>query len=377
MRMTVRQLVIAILAIGCLCAGTSRLLGQEVKPERAIPWGEIPATERGSVLVLATPHLSSYGTSFNTKTMANLLALLEKHGPDLIGIEALPPFLIHDMRNAGEVFEPTLNRFAGKIIELGLQMQETLDVDWNAANKHGRELLFALEEADDEMRETLRLKAIPVLIAQFNLHNAALHWGYLPIEQRNTVPHLTAEMREALDARLSSSNENNVIAMNLARRLGLQQIYPIDDHRDKELYMPIVAEFAEELGRNDVASKEPWKPFFNSVDERQKRAYDSGDLLPYYLYINSREYALGDIDAQWQVFFRTRMESKLDRMRVALFELRNLRMAANIRRASALRPGAKILVIVGASHKSFIDAYLSDMMDLEVVHLSNIAKTLD
>ena len=49
------------------------------------------------------------------------------------------------------------------------------------------------------------------------------------------------------------------------------------------------------------------------------------------------------------------------------WETRNLRMAANIREMFAAQPGIRGLVIVGASHKPYLESYLNQMHDLMIV----------
>jgi len=51
------------------------------------------------------------------------------------------------------------------------------------------------------------------------------------------------------------------------------------------------------------------------------------------------------IDAQWHIFHRTRLASGLDRRRAGLWEVRNLRIAANIRTAAAEFNAKRALVI--------------------------------
>jgi hypothetical protein len=51
---------------------------------------------------------------------------------------------------------------------------------------------------------------------------------------------------------------------------------------------------------------------------------------------------------------------------VIYWETRNLRMAANIREALGWCPGSRMLVIVGASHKDYLDKYLGQMRDVEI-----------
>lgn len=52
---------------------------------------------------------------------------------------------------------------------------------------------------------------------------------------------------------------------------------------------------------------------------------------------------------------------------VGYWETRNLRMASNIREVLEDRPGIRMLVIVGASHKAYLEAYLHQMHDVRIV----------
>jgi hypothetical protein len=62
------------------------------------------------------------------------------------------------------------------------------------------------------------------------------------------------------------------------------------------------------------------------------------------------------------------------RMYVTYWETRNLRMAANIREALGWRPGSRMLVIVGASHKGYLDRYLGQMRDVEIEDAAAVLK---
>jgi hypothetical protein len=48
-------------------------------------------------------------------------------------------------------------------------------------------------------------------------------------------------------------------------------------------------------------------------------------------------------------------------------------MASNIREVLAERPGMRLLVVVGSSHKGYLDAYLDLMHD---VHIADVAPVL-
>ena len=49
-------------------------------------------------------------------------------------------------------------------------------------------------------------------------------------------------------------------------------------------------------------------------------------------------------------------------------------MVANIRAAMALRPGARVLNVVGSSHKPYYDAYLAMMADVDIVDVETVLR---
>jgi hypothetical protein len=114
--------------------------------------------------------------------------------------------------------------------------------------------------------------------------------------------------------------------------------------------------------------------FAAQVRDRRSRAVARGDLLPFYRYINSDAFLESEVRRQWLLYYRTGLASGLDRSRAALWETRNLLMAAHIRRLTARHPGERVLVLVGASHKPFLDAYLQSMIGVERTDLADLLK---
>jgi hypothetical protein len=49
-------------------------------------------------------------------------------------------------------------------------------------------------------------------------------------------------------------------------------------------------------------------------------------------------------------------------------------MVANIRSAFGNSPGARVLNIVGASHKAYYEAYLAQMSEVELIDMGEILK---
>ena len=60
---------------------------------------------------------------------------------------------------------------------------------------------------------------------------------------------------------------------------------------------------------------------------------------------------------------------------VAWWETRNLRIAANIRSTFQQNPDARVLSIIGATHKGYLDAYLDMMQDVRLVDAMQFLKT--
>jgi len=59
---------------------------------------------------------------------------------------------------------------------------------------------------------------------------------------------------------------------------------------------------------------------------------------------------------------------------VTYWETRNLRMAGNIREILAHSHGSRILVIVGASHKPYLESYLNQMHDMRIVDAEKVLR---
>ncbi len=86
------------------------------------------------------------------------------------------------------------------------------------------------------------------------------------------------------------------------------------------------------------------------------------------------EFARSDVREQWGALLRTRLESRLDRARLAQWEVRNLRMAAHIRQAASGFPDGRVLVVVGAGHKAWLDHFLAQLYDVRLVSLSEVVE---
>ena len=90
-------------------------------------------------------------------------------------------------------------------------------------------------------------------------------------------------------------------------------------------------------------------------------------MLAGYRFINAPAYQQATINADFGLAAATPDNDAVARQYVSWWQTRGLRMAANVVEAAGNEPGARMLVIVGSSHKAYFDAYLDQMHDWELI----------
>ena len=70
----------------------------------------------------------------------------------------------------------------------------------------------------------------------------------------------------------------------------------------------------------------------------------------------------------------TASPKQFGRVYLAWWETRSLRMVANVRAAFGNNPGARILNIVGGSHKPYYDAYFDMMSDVKIIDAESVLR---
>jgi len=336
----------------------------------------LPKHEKSQVLVLGSPHLVQdlEPKEFRPEAFEPLLKTLERFCPDLIAVETIPASHLEWML----INDPQGQRLANlgypPRIVVGKQMQNLLQLTRAQAEQKAETLLRTLSEATPPKK---RLELIAHLIASYQFDTAVLHWAYLPETSRKDTSVLPQEAQEFLERRRQSIGEHVRIALELAYRLKHQRLYPIDSHLEAE-FLPAheeewIKRFLEGWNHDPefqslAKSMDAWN---QRLRERLRESVRQGNVLPLYLYYNSKAYAKKDLE-QWRVFYRTQFAEGVDRGRVAFWEARNLLMAANIMSLLGYYPRRRLLVVVGASHKPYLDTYLQMMVSVQVVQLSRL-----
>jgi hypothetical protein len=154
------------------------------------------------------------------------------------------------------------------------------------------------------------------------------------------------------------------VAAALAVRLGLERLHPADDQTDGDLALARMPALEAAWPRIAGALDNPDS---RRVRETTAKAAEPGRLLDVYREMNTPAFGEADVRGQWRAYLALDLPEDIGRRRVIQWETRNLRMAAHLREATAETPGGRVLMIVGAAHKPWLDAYLARMHDVEVV----------
>jgi Family of unknown function (DUF5694) len=207
-----------------------------------------------------------------------------------------------------------------------------------------------------------------LFLAANDAYSALVQWLRLPKEERRTGNGLNGDLVGLLTALNGEANENNLIGSALAARLGLERVYPIDDHSADSIIASLGPAY-------EKAMQEIWSApnAFSDVYSARAKVKTNSDLLSLIRYVNdpetNRQAVLTDMGRAVKAG-----PPYYGRQYNGWWETRNLRMSANIRAALAEKPGARALVIVGATHKAYLDDYLDLMSEVKVIDSSVVLK---
>lgn len=322
-----------------------------------------PQAERTQVMVLGTLHLRALGKDFKPELVAPLLQELEAYKPDAILVEDRPGAWIHTLelrRKASDVNEMLIERFCKPDLEMGHEAQALLKLDMMQAAREWRAKPAPTQGGEALVRHAL------LSLAAYESACAALAWSRLAPGDpaRSQMPEKLAQQ---LDRLVADPGEIFSIAVPLARRLGHGEVIGVDDFEAPERLLESFMAYSKGVKTSDIYKKAQETPARKTDQAHLAAAVKAGNLRPYYAWLNGSAYQAPDVEQQWGVLLRTNFPDASDRTRVALWENRNLKIAAHIRAAAARFPGKRLLVIYGTAHKPFLDAYLGVCSDLKVV----------
>jgi hypothetical protein len=315
---------------------------------------------RAQVLVLGTVHLRGMPKEFNPASLNSVLDRLTAFKPDIITIEDLP----------GDECDLASRQPA----KYGADYCPSTDA---AKAATGLDAPAAMIEADKTLAAwpaqptpSQRRHLAALFLAANNRGSAYVQWLQLPEAERHAGDSLDAALVDKLNKMSTVNNESYQLAARLAARLGRQRVYPVDNHTGDYIDVPDIKAFVRSI-------EGAWAAGNATLGEQEKRLDALGkadDLLPLYRQLNDPAALKIRADGNVGAALRARSPEGYPQIWVAGWEIRNMRMVANIRETFRERPGARVLSIVGATHKPWFDAWLGQLQGVDIVDTVAVLK---
>lgn len=314
------------------------------------------------VLVLGTTHLSGLPASTDPRIFQALIDRLARFKPQIITIEAL----------SGEECD-TLQRFNSVH---GADTWETYCFDTAPIEKAtGLSVPAATAEVDRILAQwpsaptpAERRHVAMLFLAANDRASAMVQLLRLPESERHAGDGLTDDMLAAIQRKGKPLNENYVIAAALAAQSGLERVYAVDDHTADTAFDENSPEGKAYAAAIQAAWKEKPAPAVRAEEDRLEKNLRTGaDVLALYRLMNDAKTQRDTIASDMGRAVSYAKGQPYGRQYVAWWETRNLRIAANIHSTLQKVPDERVLSIIGATHKGYLDAYLNMMQDIRIV----------
>jgi len=317
------------------------------------------AARQNEVLVLGSPHLSGLPDGFDPNSLGRLLERLAAWKPDIITIEAVSGPQCDQLRRYGDYYSDAAESYCPD----ASAAQKALGIDMAAATKMITDRLANWPERPNPAD---RRQLAALFLAGGEPASALVQWLRLPESERREGDGLDPAAVTRLGKLMKWRNENNLIGAVLAARLGLERVYAIDDHTADAVNASIDSDagYGEALQR---AWDNPATARRLAEDKRLEAKLDQDGVMALFRALNRPDAAETTYESDFGAALADPSPQSYGRRYAGSWEVRNLRMVANIRAAIVAHPGSRTLSIVGASHKGYFEAYLNMMHDVVLV----------
>ena len=309
------------------------------------------------VLVVGTAHLSQLPATFQPASLGILNERLLGWKPGIIAIENLSGTQCAFMRQYPHRYKESVQAYCWD----PAPARAATGLDVPAATAEIDRLLASWPAAPAPSQ---RRRLAALFLAGGEPVSALVQWLRLPAAERHAGDGVDATLAAMLDKLRDKRGEDTLIAAPLAAALGLERVHGMDDHTadapdaDPKAY----GEAIMKAWDNPATTKR------KQMDEHQHaRLGNAEGVMALYRALNNPSKARLIYDSDFGAALEEGSPQQFGRGYVAYWETRNLRMASNIREAIRNLPGSRTLVIVGATHKWYLEAYLNQMHDVRIV----------
>lgn len=286
------------------------------------------ATTPPRILILGSPHLAQADRSPPQQQLDRVVDALDEFAPDLVVVEYLPP---------------SWPQGRGRDYRRDFDLARYADV-WNLSEEEAAAQLSRPAGAGPPA-SPCHLGKLHFLTRDFA--NALYHWQASDCDA-------TADDAIASFMRKRGAHEMARIAMPVARHQGLPRIDSFDyQGQDADWFIDGLKQELEASQERELASQfAPLQEFRDRIGRRF--AEIGGDLIAQLRFVNSSEW----MDMQRELYEEALPSIRYRRAgahQTAHYWLRNHRMFEHVEAAESARQAERILVVVGAGHKYFLD----------------------
>ncbi len=320
--------------------------------------------EPNAVLVLGSPHLSGMPQVFRAEQLTPVLDKLAAWHPEAIAIEALSGVQCDFMRHYSDRYKDSVESYCWDPAPAA----RSTGLDVPSATAAWTKLLADWPKTPSPA-DRRRLAAL--FLAGGESASALVQWLRLPGAEHRVGDGLDATLVARLETLRTRRDESLLIAAALAARLGLDRVYAMDDHTAD-------APVTDEKGYGAAIAKAWDNP---ATAKRaamrvslEARLGEPDAVLAMYRAYNAPDQAKLTFESDFGAALEEPSPTRFGRGYLCYWETRNLRMASNIRDMFAARPGIRGLIVVGASHKGYLEGYLNQMHDMQIVDAESVLR---
>ncbi|MFD1788135.1 DUF5694 domain-containing protein [Sphingomonas floccifaciens] len=356
-----RGLAVGVILAAVALAGTAQAQRFDPRAHKGPKHG-VP----NEVAVLGTTHLSGMPKSFDPATLGVLIDRMAAWKPQAIAVETLSGLQCDTMRRYPSRYADSIKSYCPDVSAAAA----ATGLDVPAANA-AAEAMLAAWPANPTPAQRRKLAA--TFLAAGERDSALVQWLRLAPAERVAGDGLNTALVEGLEKYRVRRNETTLLAAPLAARLGHERLWPMDDHTadrpdgdtDPKAYEAAISK----------AWDNPMTKRRMAIFEALQAQVDTPDkLMAMYRRYNAPDMGGMAYTSDFGAALEEPSPQGFGRGYLTYWEVRNLRMAANIRDLMGVKPGMRTLVIVGASHKPYLDAYLDQMHDVRIVDVARLLR---
>ncbi|ASN00957.1 DUF5694 domain-containing protein [Xanthomonas citri] len=322
------------------------------------------AAPRTQVLVLGSVHLSQLpkGSDIGAARLQPLMDRLAAYEPTIITVENLSGEPCDLMRRHPAVYLPEdTTHYCPDTTDAA----RATGLDVPSAMGQIRAALKTWPEAPAPAH---RRHLAALFLASGDPSSALVQWLQLAHAEQRAGDGLDAALVARLRKAERRPNESIQIAARLAARLGLQRVYPADDHTGDNVDLGDPVAYGEAI----QTAWDKAAPRARAMREHEDQLAGEGKLLELYRAINLPASQQLAIAVDFRAALSEDSPEHYGYRYVSGWEIRNLRMVSNVRASFAEQPGARVLAVVGAMHKPWFDHWLGQLQGVDIVDAAQV-----